>query len=485
MKIIKPWIFSLILVCGMGTVMVSCGDSKSTTVLPEPEPTPIDHNPQPEVVTPGKGYIEQAGLPDATLFLPAYPKQSDVDFIDDKLQWEWGKTQRSTARGTEARKHLRRSPDAVRIIMAQALGLDTISDTTTPALAKLLVNTYWTGWHSAATAKAGYLRPRPFVEMGEQPWIAADQADATGSFTSATTAAAWATAIIFAEMWPPLQNEILRQGYLFGEDRVISGSNYQSDVNGGYLCGAAAAAQMHGNYLMKYDFKNARAEYIKLKGYNESYNPDEEAEDPVGAEILNPPVTTDSYRYEADLKRYEYAKTFRGTPRGDQAIADANTSFEHLSEVYGEALGITVSQSETPHIYKLFEMIYPRSVEVANQLKWTYFRARPYVELEETTPVPDDEDYERGSSSFASGHTCLSWSIALMLAEAVPSRQNEILRRAYDFGYNRQIVGYHWATDIEAGRLLACTLVAHLHAEEAFTRQIILARVDYQKAAGL
>ncbi|MBQ5566731.1 MAG: phosphatase PAP2 family protein, partial [Oscillospiraceae bacterium] len=86
-------------------------------------------------------------------------------------------------------------------------------------------------YQSTADIKAKYLRERPFVEMGEPAWYAPDQNDATGSYASATTAAGWAACLVFAEMWPPMQDAILRLGFLFGEDRVISGSNYQSDVN--------------------------------------------------------------------------------------------------------------------------------------------------------------------------------------------------------------------------------------------------------------
>ena len=70
-----------------------------------------------------------------------------------------------------------------------------------------------------------------------------------------------------------------------------------------------------------------------------------------------------------------------------------------------------------------------------------------------------------------------------MLAEAIPERARNLLHRAYEFGYNRQITGYHWATDIEAARILACGLIARLHAEEDFRKQIQLAREDYLRVA--
>ena len=96
-----------------------------------------------------------------------------------------------------------------------------------------------------------------------------------------------------------------------------------------------------------------------------------------------------------------------------------------------------------------------------------------------------DEEKERGKSSFPSGHTNLGWSVALVMAEVVPEHQNEILRRGYEYGHNRLIVGYHWYTDIEASRQLAAAVVARLHADPAFLDMIAAARAEYKSVTGI
>ena len=95
--------------------------------------------------------------------------------------------------------------------------------------------------------------------------------------------------------------------------------------------------------------------------------------------------------------------------------------------------------------------------------------------------VPGDEEKERGKSSFPSGHTNLGWTTALVMAEVVPECQNEILRRGYEYGYNRLIVGYHWFTDIEATRLLSSALVARLHADPEFRKLVEQAKNEYKQ----
>lgn len=425
------------------------------------------------------GYVGLSQMPNAVNYLPEPVGMDDPRFVDDRIQWEWGKTQRTTERGVQAMKHATRGHYAVRSMMARVLGLNTINYAIAPALSKLIDKAYWTGWHSATTAKSFYKRPRPFAYMGEEAWIAADNEDDTGSFVSATTAGCWLTALVLAEMWPPRQEGILRQAFLFGENRVISGSNFQSDVNGGYLSGSAAFAQAHNNELLKNDILTARDEYRQMLGLPADFDAVANSAMPLGYYILNPPVTIDSYRYEADLEHYKYAKTLRDTPRVEQAIADCNETTEYMFQVYSEVLGINISPETTPNICELIENVQASSVDIANKVKWAFFRPRPFEELEEPTVIPEEEIKYKGFTSYPSGHSCFSWSVALVLAEVIPAYQDQILRRGYDFGYNRLISGYHWATDIEAARILASINVAYLHNSRTFCGQITEAKTDY------
>lgn len=469
-------------------LIVSC-DSSSPDPVPEPEPVPVPE-PEPEpipgtpVVLEDTVYVQPTEHADATFYLPAPPDRNDEDFVDDEIQWNWGQTQRATLRGDVAMLRMGRTPEPCRLMMAGALGLDAISKEATPALERLLVRAYWTGFQSAAATKKKYMRQRPFVELGESAWYAPDAQDVTGSYVSATTAAGWAVCLIFAEMWTPRQDAILRLGLLFGEDRVISGSNYQSDVNAGYLCGSVAVALAHNNTKLEEDIAAARDEYKRLK--NLAIDPADfiDCDDPTGLTILNPPVTISDYRYEGDLARYYYAKSLRSTIAGMQAVQDINAYSDNMTKIFGEVLLIDASEETTPEIYKLVEMIRPRSVYEVGYVKMAYFRNRPFVELGESTSVPNEEENYRYESSFPSGHSCLAWCVALALSEAVPERARNVMRRAWEFGYNRQITGFHWATDIDAARLLACCLIARMHVEEEFRQQIQLARADYLRAIG-
>lgn len=427
-------------------------------------------------------YVFKADQPDGGYFIPAPPDSASLEFMDDMLQWEWGKAQRPTPRGEQASLESQWLPDAMRSVMAQVLQLDTISDEATPALSRLLVKAYNTGNQSTAATKEKYMRKRPFAQMNELVWgkYDSDFLRNNGSYPSGHTAFGWTTALVFAEMWPALQDTILRRGYEFGENRIITGAHWQSDVYAGFLCAAASIARAHTNPELRNDILAARAEYAQLKGLPADYDPVVDADVPHGEKFLNDPVDTASYRYIADVARYWAAKPVRYTERGDTAAREAEYSVEMMYSVFGEAMEQVLSPETTPAICALIDVVLEKASETADRLKPLRFRKRPFVQLNEASFVAGDEEKERGKSSFPSGHTNLGWATALIMAEVAPDHQDEILRRGYQYGYNRLIVGYHWATDIEATRILSSALVARLHADPAVLQLIANASAEYQ-----
>ena len=426
-------------------------------------------------------YVFRADQPYGTYFLPAPPDTASLAYIDDLVQFQWGKTQRNTPRGDQASEESLWEEAIMRTVIAEVLELDTINDETAPAITHLLSKAYDTGNQSTASTKEDYMRIRPFVQMNDPLWAKWDDdyLRTNSSYPSGHTGFGWETTLIFAEMWPELQDTLLRRGFQFGESRIITGAHYQSDVTAGYLCASASVAHAHTNPELQKDIAAARAEYARIKGLPDGYDPVAKAGLPLGEKILNDPVDTTSYRYIGDLMLYWDAKRLRDTPRGQQAIDESEASMSKLYQIFGEAMGITLNNETTPAISKVMIAVLQATAEAANHLKSVRFRKRPYVQLNDKTAIPEDEDIERDQSSFPSGGACLGWSLALAMVQVAPECQNEILRRGYDYGYNRLIVGYHWATDIDASRQLSAAVLARLNAEPTFRDLVQQARDEY------
>jgi len=191
-----------------------------------------------------------------------------------------------------------------------------------------------------------------------------------------------------------------------------------------------------------------------------------------------PPKTTDAAFYN-DWYRYEWGKTMRDTERGKQAIEDAVHSLEYFYKIYSEPFGLTISKENTPEISALLERLLATTRLCKDKAKSQFMRIRPFVQFNEPTPVPQDEEALRTNSSYPSGHTTMGWGIALVLAEINPNRQNEILRRGFEYGESRVIVGFHYQSDVDHARILTSALVNRLHDNDDFMKQLQKAKDEF------
>ena len=108
-------------------------------------------------------------------------------------------------------------------------------------------------------------------------------------------------------------------------------------------------------------------------------------------------------------------------------------------------------------------------------------RKQPFIQFNEPTPVPEDEEKLRTNSSYPSGHTSMGWALALVLAEINPDRQDEILKRGFEYGESRVIVGFHYQSDVDAARVITSALINRLHANDEFMFQLQKAKEEFKR----
>lgn len=73
----------------------------------------------------------------------------------------------------------------------------------------------------------------------------------------------------------------------------------------------------------------------------------------------------------------------------------------------------------------------------------------------------------------------MGWGIALVLAEINPARQDEVLKRGYEYGESRVIVGFHYQSDVDHARILTSALINRLHANDDFIKQMQKAKAEF------
>jgi len=205
---------------------------------------------------------------------------------------------------------------------------------------------------------------------------------------------------------------------------------------------------------------------------------------PNGVEWLPEPPDTTSSQFVYDITQYMWGKSLRDTPRGVEATAHWVTSATEMAEFFSVPFGMSISEEDTPAIFKLVARSIPTFRLSVTKPKETFARKRPYVPFNEPTSIPWDEERERNTGSYPSGHTIRGWGLALVLCELNPDHQDELLKLGYEWGQSRVIAGYHWQSDVNASRLMAAGVFARLHTSAEFLSDMAAAREKFRRLSG-
>lgn len=198
--------------------------------------------------------------------------------------------------------------------------------------------------------------------------------------------------------------------------------------------------------------------------------------------FLPPPPDTASAAFQYDRAQYRWGLEQRqDSARRALATQDAEWSVDYMCRIMGGAMGMTLSKEATPAIYRMLTAGIFTADKVSETAKAHYMRIRPYMYFHEPTLAPWDEAELSRNGSYPSGHTILGWTTALLLSEVAPEHADTILARGYMYGQSRVIAGFHWQSDVDAGRLAASAAVARLHADKHFLKLMKKARKEYKK----
>lgn len=427
------------------------------------------------------GNLHAQAIPDAGRFLPGPPAETSVDYIKDYLQYAWGKTMRGTDLGTQAQSDFNAKAPYYLDAFSKAIGV-TLSSTDTPYIAELFEYCMEYGNKSIKQAKSSFsFFRRPYVRFDEQSLIPDQEGDYTyeSSFPSREALMGWMYALLLSEICPEKQDNILYCGYQFGQASVVTGYHWDSDVQAARLLASALVVRLHDHTGVNAMINSAKAEYAKVSGVtyvspaltedtNQYYSNDQL---PDAVNYLPAPPDTVSAFAATDLNKFIEGKSIRPTDEGQIAINDVNNDQDYLLQIFSSAFGKTLSATTTPELYKLFEGMYSLGDGATRSCKNYYKRPRPYKQLNEATAYPPAENIEKNIGAYPSAHASTGWLYALVLAELNPDAEEDLLARAYQYGQGRVITGYHWQSDVEAGRLVGSAVYARLHNSEEFLKQ--------------
>jgi len=191
----------------------------------------------------------------------------------------------------------------------------------------------------------------------------------------------------------------------------------------------------------------------------------------------------DSMAKAADVETYFRTRALIGTARAEEAHADDVPPADPLKVAprFTYLLGITLSPANAPNFLHLMSQVRSDAELLLAPVKKNVGsggRHRPFVEYPQ---LPRCEITFAGlaeSGSYPSGHATLGWLWGSLLAEIAPQYADALLARGIAFGDSRVVCGFHYPSDVVAGRLAAAALLARLHADPAFLKDLGAARKE-------
>ena len=210
-------------------------------------------------------YFTTEELPDLIKSLPAPPEKGSPAFKYDILRYKWGKKQRNDPdRAAMARRDAVWSYEALLAEMSVPFGL-TLSETGTPEIWKVVVNSLATTDQMRVAPKAYYHRTRPFVYFKEKAFLEDDaQFSGEGSYPSGHTMRSWTAALVLAEINPAAADAIFARAWECGISRVISGAHWQSDVDVTRLGASIGYSRLQTSGVFRAQMEKAQEEFRRL-----------------------------------------------------------------------------------------------------------------------------------------------------------------------------------------------------------------------------
>jgi len=236
--------------------------------------------------------------------------------------------------------------------------------------------------------------------------------------------------------------------------------------------------------------------------------------------LLPPPPARSSAQQQADLEQVLAAqRAARAAGATSRAVDDSEMTCARFKDVLGQRL----KSPEAAAALKFISQAAMNGAVAVGQPKRYWKRPRPYVASAQVErladAVPDAEmarsEYpvdpkcvrperpprdaaeaakrkadkekaqkEKDYTSYPSGHATFGVLCAILLADVVPEKRDELFARGRQYGESRLIVGAHYPSDVAAGQTAGAMAAALLMQNPQFERRYFEARTELRTALG-
>lgn len=194
--------------------------------------------------------------------------------------------------------------------------------------------------------------------------------------------------------------------------------------------------------------------------------------------FLSPPPAPQSEAQKRDLAAVLEVQKNRTPELIARAVADNALSIFRFDDV----LGPNFAPERLPVTVEFFKRMHADARTILNATKETWNRPRPFNISEEVNPLGEKP---RTAFSYPSGTTIFGSLTAIVLANMVPEKRAELFARGAEYSANRVVLGIHYPSDIEAGRIAGGIMAAALFDTPDFMSQFESAKSELRQVLGI
>jgi len=195
--------------------------------------------------------------------------------------------------------------------------------------------------------------------------------------------------------------------------------------------------------------------------------------------LLPPPPADVSAETRAELDLMLQIQAKRSPAEAARAKADAEVSVYRFADALGDPPAFNAKS--LPRFNAVFAKVLHEEGTVISLGKDRFARPRPFALEPRLDPVIATPP----NGSYPSGHSMWAHAAGLLLADMVPERRAQILKRADEYSYNRVVAGVHYPSDVEGGKLAGTTFAAFLFVAPEFQADFAAAKSELRKTLKL
>jgi acid phosphatase (class A) len=215
--------------------------------------------------------------------------------------------------------------------------------------------------------------------------------------------------------------------------------------------------------------------------------------------LLAPPPGVDSQTQRDDLKAViEAQRDALSHHTTEHAVQDSQLSCVRVADVLGDAAVL----GRVPQVFDLLNEAALEGAALTSTAKNYWKRTRPFAFSKDVEALADMAKVKSGQTddagaggmrsggdqahlSYPSGHSTFGTVCAILLSQMVPEKRAELFGRGLDYAHSRMIVGAHFPTDLEGGRLTGTVAAELLMRNPKFQHDFAAQRTSLRVALGL